>query len=115
MVAIAQLYRLETAAKDFSVEERVQMRREQGNQVVQRIERAGPLARRMRAARTKDTPRPTTETLRPLPDFETLLLGNAKEHGQTTLDLHHCITINAAEGRPHPIARDGHGLVHHDL
>ncbi len=36
--AIAELYRLETAAKDFAIEERLQMRREQSSRVLQRIE-----------------------------------------------------------------------------
>ncbi len=49
------------------------------------------------------------------PFSETLLFGNAKEHGQAPLNLHQCININAPEGWPHLIALHGHGLVHHDL
>ena len=43
------------------------------------------------------------EKLAPFPGqaqfrIQRLLLGNAEEHGQTTLNLHQCININASEG-----------------
>lgn len=49
------------------------------------------------------------------PFSETSLLGNAKEHGQTPLNLHRCINTNAPEGWPQLIALHGHDPVHHDL
>ena len=43
------------------------------------------------------------------------LLCDAQKNGQTTLNLHHCIRIDAPEGLPDLVALHGHRLIDHHL